>query len=205
MVSVKALYGGTLAGSNGKAGQVADIYFDDQEWVLRFIVVDTGNGIRHREVLVAPSAVAAAKLEHGELAVNLTREEIEHCPDADTHPPLYRQYDWHLGNPHFLSEPEWREAALGAPLDRHLRSTRIILGYDVVALDGPVGHVEDFTVQPRGWAIECMVASAGGWRRTPRRQIHPQAVERIDWPAHTVHLRVRSNVLGNRCDDLRQS
>jgi hypothetical protein len=200
MVSVKALHGGTVAGSDGKAGELVDVYFDDQDWALRFIVVDTGNGMRHHEVLIPPSAMAPAELERGEVAVNLTREEIEHCPDADTHPPLHRQYDWHAGYPHFLSQPDWHENAPAAPMDRHLRSTRIILGYDVVALDGPVGHVQDFGVQPDGWTIEQIVARARGWHRAPRFHIHPRAVERIDWPAHTMHLRVRHDVLGTRCD-----
>jgi hypothetical protein len=190
MISVKALHGAAIAARDGKIGWIADVYFDDARWALRYLVVDTGRAMPRHEVLVPAAAIASAGLDHGEVPVKLTRDEVEHCPDADTQPPVYLQFDAHLGYPHFLSRPHWRELAPGAPVDRHLRSTRILIGYDVLAFDRPVGHVEDFRLQPPEWTIACIVASEGGWRRSPRYRIRPEAVELIDWPAHTIQLRV---------------
>jgi len=48
------LYGDKLAASDGEIGQVKDFYFDDQNWVMRYLVVDTGSWLSGRKVLISP-------------------------------------------------------------------------------------------------------------------------------------------------------
>jgi len=51
--SMKQLYGEKLRASDGEIGHVKDFYFDDQEWVVRYAVVDTGSWLLGRLVLIA--------------------------------------------------------------------------------------------------------------------------------------------------------
>ena len=50
--SVKALRGRPIAARDGKMGEVVDVYFDDERWELRYLVVDTRHSMPQREVLV---------------------------------------------------------------------------------------------------------------------------------------------------------
>ena len=54
--SIKQLYGLKLHASDGEIGHVKDFYFDDQKWVVRYVVVDTGPWLLDRLVLIAPHA-----------------------------------------------------------------------------------------------------------------------------------------------------
>ena len=54
--SVKQLYEAKLRASDGDIGHVKDFYFDDEKWVVRYVVVDTGRWILDRLVLISPHA-----------------------------------------------------------------------------------------------------------------------------------------------------
>ena len=91
--SMKQLYGAKLGASDGNIGHVKDFYFDDQNWVIRYVIADTGSWLQGRQVLISPHAIA--RLDPGEklLRVNLTREQIENSPLIETHKPVSRQYE----------------------------------------------------------------------------------------------------------------
>ena len=54
--SIKLLFGNKLGASDGDLGHVKDFYFDDQNWVVRYVVADTGNWLPGRQVLLSPHA-----------------------------------------------------------------------------------------------------------------------------------------------------
>lgn len=90
---LKQLCGTTLAASDGHIGHVKDVYFDDDKWTARYLVVDTGSWIPGRLVLISPHALGEL-VEHGKaLSVNLTRKQIENSPTIESHKPLSRQYE----------------------------------------------------------------------------------------------------------------
>lgn len=41
--SIKQLYGDKLGTTDGDIGHVKDFYFNDQQWAVRYVVVDTGS------------------------------------------------------------------------------------------------------------------------------------------------------------------
>jgi hypothetical protein len=45
------------------------------------------------------------------------------------------------------------------PEDCHLRSCSAVMGYHLHAKDGDVGHVDDFLVDDRTWAIRYLVVN----------------------------------------------
>jgi len=47
--------------------------------------------------------------------------------------------------------------------DRHLRSTKEVTGYQFGALDGEIGHVDDFIVDDETWAIRYLVVATKNW------------------------------------------
>jgi hypothetical protein len=41
--SLRQLYGKKLGASDGDIGHVKDFYFNDRQWVIRYVVADTGS------------------------------------------------------------------------------------------------------------------------------------------------------------------
>ena len=48
------LDGFSIHATDGEIGKVEDVYFDDNQWTIRYIVVRTGSWLFGREVLLSP-------------------------------------------------------------------------------------------------------------------------------------------------------
>jgi hypothetical protein len=72
--------------------------------------------------------------------------------------------------------------------DGHLRSVRAIMGYFVHALDGEVGHVEDFLVDDDTWSIRYLLVSVR--RRWTIHQVLVPVdwIARVSWGARTIEV-----------------
>src|SRR5262245_3572245 len=81
---VTALRGDVILASDGDMGLVVDLYFDDERWNVRYLVVDTGHVMPERRVLIAPGAVEPGQPSDKLIRVRLTRNEVEHSPEAKT-------------------------------------------------------------------------------------------------------------------------
>jgi len=55
--SMKDMEGYSIGATDGIIGQVKDFYFDDDAWVIRYLVVETGAWLASRRVLISPIAI----------------------------------------------------------------------------------------------------------------------------------------------------
>jgi hypothetical protein len=83
----------TLHSSDGEIGKVKEFYFDDRHWAIRYLVVDTGNWLAGRKVLISPHALAAVNSEEQYITVQLTKKQIEDSPSLDSDKPVSRQFE----------------------------------------------------------------------------------------------------------------
>jgi hypothetical protein len=91
--SVKDLEGYGVLATDGLIGHVKDIYFDDEAWVVRYLIVDTGTWLSSREVLITPIALGKPNWSDKVLPVALTKEQVRNSPDISTDKPVSRQYE----------------------------------------------------------------------------------------------------------------
>jgi hypothetical protein len=82
--------GWSLQARDGEIGSFQQIYFDDQEWKARYLVVRTGSWLLGRQVLIAPRAVTGVDANSGHITVDLSRSQIENSPPTDTEKPVSR-------------------------------------------------------------------------------------------------------------------
>jgi uncharacterized protein YrrD len=82
-----------ILASDGVIGHVRDVYFDDDAWVVRYLVVDTGGWLPGRKVLISPMSVTAVNVEDRVLTVSVTREQVKGSPGIDTDKPISRQHE----------------------------------------------------------------------------------------------------------------
>jgi uncharacterized protein YrrD len=91
--SLKDLEGYTISASDGEMGHVTDFYFDDQAWVIRYLVVETSDWLASRKVLIAPRAIGTPDRQEKLLPTQLTQDQVRHSPDIDTDKPVSRQHE----------------------------------------------------------------------------------------------------------------
>ncbi len=72
--------------------------------------------------------------------------------------------------------------------DPHLRSTKEVIGYYIEAQDGEIGHVEDFIIDDKSWAIRYMIVDTVNWWPGKKVLIAPQWVEQVKWAESRVSV-----------------
>jgi hypothetical protein len=88
---VSRMRGAAVHATDGEIGTVEDLYFDDEHWTVRYVVVSTGAWLG-RSVLLSQMAVAEGWTA-GLLHVKLTRAQVQSSPDAATHEPVSRRLE----------------------------------------------------------------------------------------------------------------
>lgn len=95
--SVKAVTGYDIGALDGEIGHVGDFVVDDEDWAIRWLVVDTGNWLLGgRKVLVSPGWVTQVSWDRRRVDVDLTRATIERSPAFDPSMSLNREYETRL-------------------------------------------------------------------------------------------------------------
>lgn len=88
---VKDLEKFRINATDGEVGQVSDFYFEDNTWVVRYVVVETGAWLLSRKVLISPILVHQPDWHAETLPVSITKEQVKNSPDFDTDKPVSRQ------------------------------------------------------------------------------------------------------------------
>src|ERR1035438_5757273 len=91
--SMKDLESYTVGATDGIIGRVADFYFDDDQWVIRYLVVALGEEPPHRKVLISPISIGQPNWSGKILNVSLTQVQVKNSPDIDTDKPVSRQQE----------------------------------------------------------------------------------------------------------------
>jgi hypothetical protein len=210
----KTLKGYKLDGRDGEIGKVKEFYFDDRYWTIRYLVAETGSWLIGRQVLISPYALVAVNTAEQNIAVNLTKKQIEGSPSLDSDKPVSHQFEQayygHYGWPAYWGGPyswgpypfierdseKWKENAPDEKKwDPHLRSTYAVSGHHLQALDGEIGHVEDFIIDEETWAIRYLVVATHNWWPGKKVLVSPQWIERVSWGERKVFVNLSRDVI----------
>lgn len=196
-----------VTATDGEIGRVRNFLFDDQSWTIRYLVVDVGNWLARRDVLIAVTALDQPDWEQGTFRALLTRAQVRHSPDVDSKKPVSRQqemamkayygwpawwkaiegvFDWQYPIP---SLPAGREFPVRAnDEDPHLRSTEDTGCYDVWTEDGKIGRVENFIVDEPSWHIGYLDVKTGDWLNWRSILVPTSCVKSVSWADQRVTL-----------------
>ncbi len=87
------LRGYAIRATDGVIGHVTDFYIEDQAWMIRYFVVETGSWLSSRKVLISPIAIGSPDWQQQILPASITREQVETSPQIDTEKPVSRQHE----------------------------------------------------------------------------------------------------------------
>jgi len=94
--SAKEVTGYYIQARDGDIGHVEDFLVDDETWAIQYMVVDTGNWLPGKKVLVSPSWIKMISWIEKTVYIDLLRETIEKSPEYDPAVPLDRAYETRL-------------------------------------------------------------------------------------------------------------
>lgn len=104
--SVKSLQDYTIHASDGEIGQVANVLFDDVQWTVRYLIINAGNWLFSRHVVISPVSVTELSGQEQAIKVKLTRQQVELSPSVDTNLPMTRDKEIELAD-HYEYMPYW--------------------------------------------------------------------------------------------------
>lgn len=103
--NLKDLENYKISATDGEIGHVKDFYFEDDTWVVRYFVVETGTWFASRKVLISPISVHQPDWVTGTLPVSISKEQVRSSPDFDSDKPVSRQneeqYLGYYGYPYY--------------------------------------------------------------------------------------------------------
>jgi hypothetical protein len=215
--NIQELEGFAIQATDGILGTVRDFYFDDESWVLRYFVIETGVWHSNRRALISPMALGLPNWSERLIPAALTQEQVQQAPDIDTDKPVSRQHEMgylgYYGYPNYWGGgglwgaglyPDVLQAGLArseAPHDgsrhddRHLRSINEVMRYYVHASDGDIGHVQGFLVEEKSWAIRYIVVNTSNWWLGHEVLISPQWVDDVYWAESKLRIALTRNSL----------
>ncbi|MBI1938555.1 MAG: hypothetical protein HYS25_10580 [Ignavibacteriales bacterium] len=147
---------------DGNVGNIHELLFDEQSWIVRYIVINTGNLFMKNLVLLQPEEFVSCDTDEEKFLVNLTKEEIINSPSVEAvkktnyYWPNYwvgthLTYGWTPFNPY--SKKIYTEPGINSTHEMHV--------YKVKAVDEQIGSVDNFIVNTEAWYISNMIINTG--------------------------------------------
>lgn len=94
------LIGFRICAADGHIGRVQDLYFDDQQWTVRYLVISIGSWLAERQILLSSALIKEPDWSGNALRVLLTIKQIEKSPTIRSEQALANLDDQKDGNKH---------------------------------------------------------------------------------------------------------
>ncbi|MEI6580213.1 MAG: PRC-barrel domain-containing protein, partial [Eubacteriales bacterium] len=208
-LEAKTLKGFKFHCLDGEIGTLTEFVFDDRDWTIRYLAVETGTWLIDRQVLISPIALSGVDLKSKYITVNLKKMQIEDSPPLYNNVPITRQfennYHQYYGLPTYWNGPNifnfstnimtesaaYKEAIqgdMGLGLDLH--STDNVSGRKIQASDGEIGHINDFIIDDEAWVIRYLVINTQNWWPGKKVLISPKWIDHIGSDEFIVYFNV---------------
>ena len=96
--STEEVKGYAIHATDGEIGKVVDYIVDDKTWRINFLIVDTGNWLNSRKVLVSTKRIIQVNWENSVVVVNVTTDSVKNSPEYDESQNINEAYEKDLYN-----------------------------------------------------------------------------------------------------------
>jgi sporulation protein YlmC with PRC-barrel domain len=202
-----------VSARDGAIGEVDDIYFDEFNWTLRYLVVSGNEMMDGRKLLISTVALNHLNNNETQFSIDLSKETLKNSPEVTFGRPITREeevalhsyFDWPFyweaagisAYPFVEMVSEMKKQETGYENVQSLRSVNQVLGWSIRARDGNVGSVDDFLVEDEKWNMLYLVIDTGSWLPGRKVIISPQWVEKIHWTESGVEVDLSQETIKN--------
>ena len=202
-----------LSSTDRKLGRVTDLLFEDNNWSIRYLVVNLGSLLTNRDVLIAPAAIASYDLATNTIATILTSQQAIGSPELDSDRPISREYEQSLVDyygwpiywfgrdiqmkPQVLSRLASDDVtdAVNEESASNLRSATEICGYEIQSQNGLAGVLRDLVVNLSSWTIDFATAELQPWIPRDGAVFSTKWISQVDWASQHINVDVSEAVL----------
>jgi hypothetical protein len=208
------LVGCMLHAVDGEIGALEALYFDDAGWMVRYLLVDSGDWLAGRRVLISPVAVGELSLDNKTIYIELTRRQIEDSPPLDADQPVsrsyeavyYKYYGWpaywedgqsgvRLSTASSQTWPSSGEELHTSRKELRLQGTSGLNGCVIVAHDGAIGQIRDLIVDTRYWVIRYLAIETHTGQSGRLVLVSPCWIERVSRGDHLMNIGLTSTAI----------
>lgn len=194
-----SIYGLSLKAKNGSVGNIDDVYFDDNEWKIRYLVTDTSNFLPGRRVLISPASTSKINYERKIIPLSLSKKEIEDSPvvkqgllpSRETEIELKSYYDWpvYWGSGYMIGAGDFRPkqgAMRGSKketeIEPELKSCNDVIGFGIESRNKTIGYVHDFVFDDEKLEIRYLIIDTkNGLPQKKKILIAVEWIKDVDW------------------------
>jgi hypothetical protein len=91
--SVKDVQGYTLHASDKEFGYLEDFFADENDWKIRYALVDTSRWLGGKHVLISPEWIDDVDWVERLVRVHVDYDKIKNSPEYDASEPLHREHE----------------------------------------------------------------------------------------------------------------
>ena len=215
LASLTELRGYQVQGADGEVGRIADLCFREDEWIVRYLVVDMED--LDRQALLLSAYLGSLDRARHTLAADIRREQVANTPPFDRAEALTRRDEEELHNlygwPVYWWEQEqeitpigglWDEPAPAGANDYspvrdnpdapEAAGPELLFAGDLMAVygiqpeGGEIGTLRDVIVEDESWTIPYLVVNLESSGR--RVLLACDYVQMIDVGARQIHVSV---------------
>ncbi|WP_416149261.1 PRC-barrel domain-containing protein [Salipaludibacillus sp. HK11] len=205
----------TVFGNDGAFGQVEDVYFDEEMWTVRYIVIKTGATFLSAKLFVSP--VSIDKIDHVNetIRLSISKDEAKKAPDFGEEPvSRKREHDFSLYyrmNPYWIGSGVWGSANTAREMSQQevqvteetmeddnprVHEARHVTRYELAVNDGTFGKIDDLLVDESSFRINYFIADTKKWLPGGKKVlISPQWIKEIEWAAARIRIDVTRDQL----------
>lgn len=205
-----------VKGTDGEVGRIEDLCFRQDEWIVRYVVVNMED--LGREALLLSAYLGSCHRGTHTVSADIRREQVENTPSLDRTQPLTKRDEQELhelyGWPVYWWEQEqeitpiddlWGESAEEPPAAEEQQeedegpqlqfASDLIEIYGIQSDDGEVGILQDMIVDDETWAISYLVVNvpaSGG-----RVLLATDYIQTMDLAARRIYVAVTREAIVN--------
>lgn len=209
-INLEKLNGSNIHAIDDEVGQVADIYFDDRYWTIRFLVVDIHPWLPlSKKTLISPISLISYNVEDHKINISISKDVVKNSPHIDEHETVSREFEKHyfdyyaygyywegmgtwgdysypmaLANRNILQQDNVQEKP--TETINHLRSTNEITHYGIDSLNGKKGYIKDFICDTNDWSLCYLVVDIRNWLPSKKVLISIEQLKTINLEEKTV-------------------
>ncbi len=211
LIDTQELKSYSIHAKDGELGKIADFYFDEEFFILRYFVVNTESFLLRKLVLVSPISLHSIDKDNKVVNLTLTKKELQDSPPFDSVETVSRQYEEAYNDyfawPYYWSSPhsawaigpygvpwqyydqmgreternEERKKTIKAAQENVLQSAKEVRSYAVEGVDEKFGHIQGFVIDAQTLAIEYIVVDTINYLPSKLVLLKPEWVENISW------------------------
>lgn len=224
---LEELQGYELVASDGIVGSLHDVFLDDETWTVRYFAVDTGLWLGRLVLVSPisiespdwqgrriPLRVTRDEIERSPDLLSrarFTREEEREFAAYYGYPQYWggvTLWGWadrpgalaSAPPPGYVPPAALDPGAANADADAlttSIFSGRDIRGYHIHALDGEIGHIDDFIIDEDNWSVRYLQIDTSNWIGGKTVLLSTRWVQRIDPADGKLHVEVTKERIEN--------